>query len=134
MDRRDSASSKRWWDRLEGLTAYMKDYTQGEDEDGEPILIRIPVELIVCTSCDGKGSYVNPNIDRNGIDPDDFDLDPEFFEEYRGGVFDIQCAHCYGLRVIPVPIEEEMRKRVQEGLDEEAEYQAMVQAEIDFGA
>ena len=36
------------------------------------------------------GSYVNPNIDRNGIDPDDFDLDPEFFEEYRGGVFDIR--------------------------------------------
>ena len=134
MDRRDSASSKRWWDRLEGLTAYMKDYTQGEDEDGEPILIRIPVELIVCTSCDGKGSYVNPNIDRNGIDPDDFDLDPEFFEAYRGGSFDLPCAHCQGLRVIPVPIEEEMRKRVQEGLDEEAEYQAMVQAEIDFGA
>ena len=132
MDRRDLASSQRWWSSLNGLTAYMNE--GGYDDDGEPIQTRIPVELVVCTTCDGRGSYVNPNIDRNGIDPEDFDLDPEFFEAYRGGSFDLPCAHCEGLRVIPVPIDEDTRKRVQEGIDAMEEYYSEVQAEIDFGA
>ena len=133
-DRRDYASSKRWWVRLERLTAYMKDYTQGEDEDGEPILIAVPVRMEVCGSCDGRGAYVNPNIDRHGLSREDFDEDPDFYKDYRAGAYDIQCAHCEGLRVTPVPIDEEMQKRIQKDLDEDEEYYSMVQAEIDFGA
>ena len=132
MDRRDLASSKRWWDSLDGLTAYMKE--GGYDDDGEPIVARIPVTFTVCTTCDGKGSYVNPNIDRNGIDPQDFHDDPEFSADYRSGMFDLPCAHCEGLRVIPVPIDEAMQKQVQEGNDAMEEYYSEVQAEIDFGA
>ena len=45
--------------RVSGEETSVQSFILGE-VISEPILIRIPVELIVCTSCDGKGSYVNP--------------------------------------------------------------------------
>ena len=64
--------------------------------------VRLPVKFAVCPTCDGKGTRVNPNIDGNGLSQEDFDDDPDFREDYMAGVYDVQCDHCDGLRVIEV--------------------------------
>lgn len=133
MDRRDLASSKKWWDSLHGTTALLKDWSQ-EDAEGEPMVIKVECEFEVCPTCNGRGSYVNPNIDRHGLTQEDFDEDPEFFEEYQSGMYDLECGHCQGMRVIPIPLDKDMLKRIrQEEMEMEA-YYAEVQAEINFGA
>lgn len=56
-----------------------------------------PARYEVCSVCEGKGRYVNPDIDRNGLNPDEYDYD--FMEQYMGGVYDITCKRCGGDRV-----------------------------------
>lgn len=133
-DRRDSASRQRWWSWTNGRIANMDGYTQGTDDDGEPIYIDIPVKMLVCSSCDGRGCYVNPNIDRHGLSREDFDQDPDFADDYRSGMFNIQCEHCLGSNVVPWPTQPEHTKMLQEWLGMLAEWDAETQAEIDFGA
>ena len=57
-----------------------------------------PAKYEVCSVCEGKGRYVNPDIDRNGLDPD-HERDTDFMESYLNGEFDITCKHCGGDRV-----------------------------------
>jgi hypothetical protein len=62
----------------------------------------------VCPSCDGRGAYVNPNIDRNGLSQhDECWEDPDFEYNYKSGVYDITCEYCNGSNVIPVPTDED---------------------------
>jgi hypothetical protein len=44
----------------------------------------------------GEGTCVNPNIDANGLTAEDFAEDPDFAEDYFGGVYDVRCAACGG--------------------------------------
>jgi hypothetical protein len=60
--------------------------------------VAFPAKYEVCYVCEGKGRYVNPDIDRNGLDPDA--MDDEFMESYTNGVFDITCRRCGGARVM----------------------------------
>jgi len=55
-------------------------------------------KYIVCPVCEGEGTTVNPAIDANGLDRDDYD--PDFFEDYQNGVYDVQCGACHGQRVV----------------------------------
>jgi hypothetical protein len=64
--------------------------------------IELPSVFEVCPVCDGKGTHVNPAIDSGGINPDTFHDDPDFYDDYRNGVFDQQCNRCGGLRVVKV--------------------------------
>ena len=74
---------------------------------GAPLeTVSLPAVYEVCPKCHGSGSYVNPNIDRNGISTHDPDLDPEFWESYWSGEFDVSCNQCTGQRVILVPLDE----------------------------
>jgi RecJ-like exonuclease len=50
----------------------------------------------ICPICDGDGTYVNPNIDGNGLTADDFNDDPDFAEAYFGGAYDVTCSTCNG--------------------------------------
>ena len=54
----------------------------------------------MCPTCEGRGSHVNPSIDCGGITSNDWDEDPDFEEEYRGGRYDVACYGCKGQRVI----------------------------------
>jgi hypothetical protein len=55
----------------------------------------------VCWSCDGHGSYVNPNLDRGGISPDEmWEWGEDFVEGYFNGSFDQICDACGGNRVL----------------------------------
>ncbi len=65
--------------------------------------ITLPAKFEVCDVCDGKGTVVNPNIDRHGISPEEFAEDPDFEEDYFSGVYDQPCGWCGGRRVMPVP-------------------------------
>jgi hypothetical protein len=69
--------------------------------------VSLPAVYKVCPMCGGRGSYVNPNIDRHGLGTDDPDLDPEFWESYWGGGFDVSCNQCRGERVILMPLDED---------------------------
>jgi hypothetical protein len=69
--------------------------------DDEEMEVDFPAKFEVCSTCSGRGSHVNPNIDRNGISREDFDADQDFEEEYSSGRYDVQCYECRGLRVVP---------------------------------
>jgi hypothetical protein len=64
----------------------------------------LPAEYVVCYQCKGHGSHVNPSIDGNGITGSEWaELcaeDEDFAENYMGGVYDVQCEECHGLRVV----------------------------------
>ena len=134
MDIRERAASQRWWSWHNGREAEMDDYTKGEDEDGEPIQVQIPIEMQVCPTCDGRGCYVNPSIDSHGLSQEDFDSEPGFYENYRSGVYDIRCEHCQGENVIPWPTQAEDRKRVDEWLGTIEAWDADAEMERRMGA
>jgi excinuclease UvrABC ATPase subunit len=71
------------------------------DDDGDEVETSFPAKFEVCPTCEGRGSHVNPSIDSEGISEDDFAEDPEFRENYFGGMYDQQCNECHGLRVVP---------------------------------
>lgn len=75
--------------------------TKVMNEDGEEFEIELRAHYEVCDLCEGKGSHVNPSIDAGGISGDTFRDDPDFFEEYTSGVYDVTCHQCKGKRVYP---------------------------------
>tara|TARA_Y100000034_G_scaffold114215_1_gene150056 strand:- start:686 stop:1159 length:474 start_codon:yes stop_codon:yes gene_type:complete len=74
----------------------------------------IPFKWVVCDTCQGKGTHVNPSIDAGGLSREDFDEDPDFAEEYTSGRYDVQCYECKGQRVVPEPLDEEFIKYLEE--------------------
>ena len=50
-------------------------------------LLELPMKRVVCGTCRGTGSHVNPSIDCNGITAEEFAEDPEFAEAYFGGMW-----------------------------------------------
>lgn len=133
FDRRDFAPHARWWVWTDGRIAHMRGYGT-EDNDGEPIYTPIPVAMEVCPTCDGRGAYVNPNIDRQGLSREDFDEDPEFEAGYRNHDYDVRCDHCEGRNVIPVPTDPLELKMVQECLQDRQDSYAESEAERRMGA
>lgn len=64
----------------------------------------IPGKYIVCDTCRGSGSHVNPAIDGNGITQAEMeDLGEEFFDDYISGTYDVTCTDCNGMRVVMIP-------------------------------
>jgi hypothetical protein len=105
-----------------------------DDEFGA---ITLSCIYIVCPSCQGKGTKVNPAIDSHGITQEEFDRDPEFKEQYLAGWYDIDCPHCNGKRVVPTPCKFTNSKEhlglYETHLQEEAEYDALCAAEWRMG-
>lgn len=73
-----------------------------EDEDGNENVIQLPSMFEICARCRGEGRHVNPNIDGNGISPQEFAEDPDFEEAYFRGDYDVPCKECRGDRVVAV--------------------------------
>ena len=72
-----------------------------EDDDGCEVEHVIPAIWGVCDRCGGRGVHDHEAFS-NGLTAADFDEDPDFREEYMAGRYDVQCASCNGLRVVPV--------------------------------
>jgi hypothetical protein len=64
------------------------------DEHGRPP----SYEMIVCPTCDGHGSHINPEIDRYGLQYEDLDIDQ--WEMYKNGTYNITCTECSGRNVV----------------------------------
>lgn len=99
----------------------------------------VPTKRIVCPSCDGRGHYVNPAIDGNGLTADDLDeAGEDFFEDYRAGVYDVTCVECHGANVIEDLDRTNATPEVVAGfeawLDDAADLRACYAAEARMGA
>ena len=77
--------------------------TEGDDDDGDPLddEYEARTSFCMCSMCRGSGRVVDPKIDASGISQDEFDEDPQFKRDYYGGMYDIQCPECKGVRVVP---------------------------------
>jgi hypothetical protein len=99
--------------------------------------VQLPWHWVVCPTCNGKGSHVNPSIDCNGLTSEDFADDPEFLEDYFNGHFDQQCSHCQGRTTVPAvdydAMSPELAKAYEEHLQFEADCHAEHMAEIRMG-
>lgn len=70
------------------------------DEDG---CVAVPIEFVVCSTCNGTGTHVNPSIDAHGITAEEWDRDWDYEdrEAYMRGMYDVPCYECQGERVVP---------------------------------
>lgn len=81
--------------------------TTAVDEDGETTeSIEVPSRMEVCHDCDGHGSVLNASMRYHAYSEEEFE---EFDEEeragyfQRGGMYDVTCPTCKGVRVVAVP-------------------------------
>jgi hypothetical protein len=131
-DPRTTAVDFRWWGAIRGTEALWDREPDDERSDGEA-WVRIKFE--VCPACDGRGQYVNPSIDAHGLTADDFDeAGPDFADEYRRGDYDVQCVLCGGEKVVPVPLDEDILRQINEEADDRYQYRAEQLAEMRMGA
>ena len=137
-DSRNRACRNQWFDSFDekAMTVEVSYY----DEEGDELSATLPVTFEVCSTCNGRGSHVNPSIDCNGLTSDDFRDDPDFEEEYFSGSYDVSCYECGGRRVSPViddigldAEQREVVEAIRQNAEDDAEYEAMVAAEIRAG-
>lgn len=109
-----------------------------ERDDGEFEEIALPTRWVVCPVCEGEGKHANPAIDCGGLVRDELDYDPDFAEDYFGGMYDVTCNRCEGRRVVHEVdwnrLTPEQSEEYERQLREEAEYQALCRAEFVMGA
>ena len=139
MDYRRTAYKRRWWTDINRAgtlaQAFIRKYFRAERRhlSGDRIVaVWVPIRFILCTTCEGRGSYVNPNLDSNGITPEEMDKwGSSFQEDYANGVYNVACGHCKGAKAIPYPIYQEdiQLLKTQGNLEEEEEYDAAWESE-----
>jgi hypothetical protein len=97
-DIRDSRFSE-WYLSLD--TQRMTATVQSDSDDGATREVSFRYE--VCSVCQGRGEYTNPNIDRQGLSQDDFDQwGDEEISDYFSGAYNVRCEYCQGRAVEPV--------------------------------
>lgn len=103
MDPRDMAGAMpRLFENFDQktMTCTVEVYDEEDDCSWEET---VHMRFAVCGTCEGRGTHVNPNIDRGGIPGSAFAEDPDFAEDYWSGRYDVTCFECEGARVVPVP-------------------------------
>lgn len=104
MDFRDRAAIEgAWYERFDEQS--MNAVVVMLSDEGLEEEVAVPCHFEVCSTCDGRGRYVNPSIDAHGITAEEWDRDWSYEErqEYLSGGYDVTCATCGGRRVEPVP-------------------------------
>lgn len=136
-------SRRKWYNRFDEsemkVSVNIWDFDENEDEiEWEA---EFPVTYKLCDTCEGRGKHVNPSIDAGGLTYDDFVDDPDFYEDYRNGRYDVNCYGCNGKRVVPVIDITEMSDeqkvwyaRFQEMEREREEMEAKCRSEMRMGA
>lgn len=136
-DRRVTAAGlERWWESVDKgkMRATITLWSEAKDGGSYEESIEVPIEFVVCTLCEGKGTHVNPSIDSHGLTRDDFLEDPEFAEDYFRGVYDIPCNLCSGSNVIPKCSDPKIQKIIDEARQERQQHHLEVEAERRMGA
>lgn len=105
-------------------------------DDGSEL--ELPIKIIVCPTCSGRGKHVNPSIDAGGISADEMHDDPDFADAYMSGVFDQTCYQCDGRTTVPdvdwAQLTPEQAKQYERQLQDEAGDDAERLAELRMGA
>lgn len=115
------------------ITIY--DYTHAGDDPtddwADETRLIVPAKREVCSRCNGEGVHDHPAFS-NGPSPEMFD-DPDFREDYMGGVHDVSCSECDGKRVTDVPdwdaMTERQRELAEQHWQDESNHAAEVAAE-----
>jgi DnaJ-class molecular chaperone len=92
--------------------------------------VKPPTHYIVCPDCQGRGTMT---LQRLAVTQEQFDEDPDFMEDYLGGVYDEPCPDCHGRTTVLVIDEErltpEQKEYVEGYWQDEYEYRALCEAE-----
>lgn len=111
-----------------------------DDDERDEVEVILPVHFVVCGTCNGRGTHVNPSIDSNGLSYEDFDEDPEFAEDYFSGRYDVTCYDCGGGNVVPeisegrcTPEQKKALEAHYDYLEDEAAHQAECRMERMMG-
>ena len=105
-------------------------------DDGSEEDVSLPAKFEVCGHCEGRGTssahlgaFSREEMDEQG---------PEFLEDYLRGAYDRPCPECQGKRVVAVldrkACPPDLLKVYDGHLSDEAEYQALCEAERRAGA
>jgi len=92
--------------------------------------IQLPTKWAICDTCSGEGKYVNPSIDAGGISSEAFLDDPDFYDDYMGGAFDVPCGACGGSGKVKEADLDCLSDEQREALEaqQEAEYYAAMES------
>jgi hypothetical protein len=89
----------------------------------------------VCDSCGGRGQYVNPAIDADGLTSEDFEeAGDDFRHDYFAGHYDVRCEECGGEKVVPVPDTADGKRMVDSLLSERHYWDGIEAQERAMGA
>lgn len=104
--------------------------------------VSLPAKYEVCDCCEGHGKIVNPSIDGNGITQSEmaeilYD-DPDFLDNYMGGMYDVSCPECKGKRLVQVVdydnLDEDDKKMYDEWEMEDRAFKSEQEAEMRWEA
>ena len=111
-------------------------------ECNEPLVVRLPVEIVKCYDCGGRGTtYLGWSASEQPAftEEDMHEEGPEFLEDYMNGAYDKVCPGCKGSQVVnEIAWEHENAKgplalAYRQHLDDEDAYRAECEAERRMG-
>ena len=116
-----------------------------EDDNGDEVVVDIPARYEVCSDCEGHGSVLNESMRFHAYTAEEFsDFTDEDREQYfkRGGIYDVVCSTCKGMRVEKVldtdakltSEQKEALKLMREREADDREYEHLCRMERMMGA
>ena len=116
-----------------------------EDDNGDEVVVDIPARYEVCSDCEGHGSVLNESMRFHAYTEEEFsDFSDEDREQYfkRGGIYDVVCSTCKGMRVEKVldtdakltSEQKEALKLMREREADDREYEHLCRMERMMGA
>ena len=116
-----------------------------QNDNGDEMVVELPAVFQVCSDCKGHGTVLNEAMRYHAYTYEDEEMhDPEFLEEYfkPGGMYDVTCSTCKGMRVEKVvdakamltAEQKEALEAMHEREQDDAEYDRMCRMERMMGA
>lgn len=126
------------WSRVENNSGRLAVFLTCEADDGTEEELELPAKHAVCRKCEGHGTHLRDGMREHAYTREEFEEafhDEEDRAEYfkRGGIYDVQCTECSGLRVV-VAVD---RARAKSDLGYRRawlEYQRQIREERDYQA
>ena len=79
--------------------------------------VALPITRIVCPRCQGLGVH---DAWEGGMTRDEMDdMDPDFFDDYRDGLYNVPCTRCHGRNVIEVVDESRLSPALRAAWDDD---------------
>ena len=116
-----------------------------ENDNGDETVVSLPAKYEVCSDCEGHGMVLNESMRFHAYTAEEFsDFTDEDREQYfkRGGIYDVVCSTCKGMRVEKVldtdakltSEQKEALKLMREREADDREYEHLCRMERMMGA